>query len=1668
MTPPHRAGRPWRAAGAVLLLLRLAAATASPAAAAAPALPPPASPPVPPKANAAVLVTSAAQLHAVLSDPSLSLPLSVVVAGDLLLNASSWSRPITWPPAGAPTGAPANLTLVLTGQPLPVPGANVSSGGGRTDGGADGAASAPNAFWRLPRFDLSNMQAQLQLMPGAVVVLQRLEVSSMTLGTWVDHETIDFLFTSAGAKIVFDNCLLHNTVCPQAGRLLGGSNAAAINLGVQSIEILAGGWCDPGAAPGAGAAGDGGNGSSSGAAGADVQHRCFRPAVRLHNWTKEMPHFGAIGGYTLAGNNTTLLCDSSVPDSCTLGPRPCFLAAMEGVQRGVTSKPLLDLAAATVPAVNGGGGGVTVSSSDGGGGGGGGGGGAGLVAGIVVGVVGGAAALLVLRRRAKLRRAGGKAGDEETGGSKGSRDHLAGSKEQPSSQPSSSGSNAAAASPASSQPPTAGGGGLEQHMDLQRQAQAPSDIVLGVLLGAGSYGRVYSGTWRSRPCAVKVLTHSRAETAVIEREVQVSLTCKHPNVVETMHSVRLDVTGAAARLRIAAQGGRQSRETGSSSSSSAAVSSDVVYETWLVQELCDGGALSNALYGGRFAAVPGAAGGRKQVDMVPLLSLALDVARGMAYLHSRAIIHSDLKAENVLLCSVPAPAAGGSGCGWVAKVADFGLSRALDPGRTHHTTKNIGTLTHMAPESLSKGVMRREGDVFSMGMIMWELYVGSRPYTGLSAGEVVHRVLSGARPAFPRAAPPAWKELAGECWAQLPEQRPSFEQVVQALQALLEQELLHAAAATDATPATSPARPQAAAGAPRAAMSWRPATDASIVLTSAAQLHALLANASLGLPLSLEVAADLLLNASNWIQPLTWPPAGAPTGAGANLTLVLTGRPLPVEGASAGSGAGGDSTDDSTEGGGDADGDGDGASAPNAFWRLPRFDLSNMQGRLQLAPGAVVVLQRLEVSGAALGAWVDHATTLDFLIPSPGATLTFDRCLLHNTVCPGAAQLLGGYTAAAAAAPSHPGGQSVEELGNGWCDFSGARQGAGAAGAGGSSGSNDGHGGSSLGGGGGGAKPRCYWPAVQLLDWAGSGQVDGVRAVAGGYTVAARNTTLLCDRSVPDSCTLPLLELAAATMPAVNGGGGGVAVSSSEDGGGGGGGGGGAGLVAGAVVGAVGGALLVAGVAALLVCRHRRRAAAKMQQAGDKAGDEEAQRQHPGGGEVGGSKRSRKHLAGFTGQASSQPSSSGSNALAASPANGQPPTTGGGGLEQHMDLQRQAQAPTDIVLGVVLGAGSYGRVYSGTWRSRPCAIKVLTHSRAETAVVEREVQVSLTCKHPNVVETRHSVRLDVAGAAARLRIAAQGGRDDQSRGTGSGSSVGPADLFRTVLHPTATSAASSAAGAAVSPDGVYETWLVQELCDGGALSNALYGGRFAAVLAAGVVERKQTDMVPLLSLALDVARGMAYLHSRAIIHSDLKAENVLLCSAPAPAPGGGGGGSGCGWVAKVADFGLSRALDPGRTHHTTKNIGTLTHMAPESLSKGVMRREGDVFAMAMIMWELYVGSRPYTGLSAGEVVHRVLSGARPAFPTRTPAAWKGLAEECWAQLPEQRPSFEQVVQALQALLEQELLHTAAAADAAPAASPARPKAARVRDSCSPASDATAADAARSKHSPGSP
>eukprot|EP00879_Flechtneria_rotunda_P006938 GHRR01007285.1.p1 GENE.GHRR01007285.1~~GHRR01007285.1.p1 ORF type:complete len:862 (+),score=270.91 GHRR01007285.1:709-3294(+) len=195
-------------------------------------------------------------------------------------------------------------------------------------------------------------------------------------------------------------------------------------------------------------------------------------------------------------------------------------------------------------------------------------------------------------------------------------------------------------------------------------------------------------------------------------------------------------------------------------------------EVWLVLELCGGGNLKDS--------APMKT--RDKQSMAVLLCRLDEVASGMAYLHLKGVLHGDLKAANVLLQN----SIHGS-YGQIAKLSDFGLAAVLLEGATHRSTQRTGTITHTAPEVLGSGHLSPAADVYSFGIMMWELYTNSSAYQNMHYGAVVERVvLRGERPHLPPDAPDEYNMLMSMCWAADPKDRPDFSQVAKCLEIMLE------------------------------------------------------------------------------------------------------------------------------------------------------------------------------------------------------------------------------------------------------------------------------------------------------------------------------------------------------------------------------------------------------------------------------------------------------------------------------------------------------------------------------------------------------------------------------------------------------------------------------------------------------------------------------------------------------------------------------------------------------------------------------------------------------------------------------------------------------------------------------------------------------------------
>ncbi|KAL6446736.1 hypothetical protein ACFW04_001285 [Cataglyphis niger] len=151
-----------------------------------------------------------------------------------------------------------------------------------------------------------------------------------------------------------------------------------------------------------------------------------------------------------------------------------------------------------------------------------------------------------------------------------------------------------------------------------------------------------------------------------------------------------------------------------------------------------------------------------------LLAMCEDVARGCCYLENLRFVHRDLACRN---CLVSARDRGNR----VIKIGDFGLARDVYKD-DYYRVKGQGFLPvcWMAPESLVVGIFTSQSDVWSFGVLMWEITsLGERPYTGKTNEEVIDYVRAGGRLPMPLNCPPALYELMLRCWSPAND-RPNF------------------------------------------------------------------------------------------------------------------------------------------------------------------------------------------------------------------------------------------------------------------------------------------------------------------------------------------------------------------------------------------------------------------------------------------------------------------------------------------------------------------------------------------------------------------------------------------------------------------------------------------------------------------------------------------------------------------------------------------------------------------------------------------------------------------------------------------------------------------------------------------------------------------------------
>ncbi|KAL2512520.1 ACT-like protein tyrosine kinase family protein [Abeliophyllum distichum] len=245
-------------------------------------------------------------------------------------------------------------------------------------------------------------------------------------------------------------------------------------------------------------------------------------------------------------------------------------------------------------------------------------------------------------------------------------------------------------------------------------------------VASGSYGDLYKGKYCSQEVAIKILKAERSNSELqkeFAQEVYIMRKVRHKNVVQFI--------GACTRHP----------------------------NLCIVTEYMSGGSVYDYLHK------------QKGTFKFPsLLKVAIDVSKGMNYLHQNNIIHRDLKAANLLMDENE-----------VVKVADFGVARVK--AQTGVMTAETGTYRWMAPEVIEHKPYDHKADVFSFGVVLWELLTGKLPYEYLTPLQAAVGVVQKAlRPTVPKRTHPMFAELLERCWKQDPTLRPDFSEITEVLQ----------------------------------------------------------------------------------------------------------------------------------------------------------------------------------------------------------------------------------------------------------------------------------------------------------------------------------------------------------------------------------------------------------------------------------------------------------------------------------------------------------------------------------------------------------------------------------------------------------------------------------------------------------------------------------------------------------------------------------------------------------------------------------------------------------------------------------------------------------------------------------------------------------------------
>lgn len=255
------------------------------------------------------------------------------------------------------------------------------------------------------------------------------------------------------------------------------------------------------------------------------------------------------------------------------------------------------------------------------------------------------------------------------------------------------------------------------------------DLKFGNRIGRGSAGDVFKGVWCGTEVAIKMLPAHQLGNFGIEdllQEAAIMKTLRHPNVLQYL--------GACTQPP----------------------------NVCIITEFMPLGSIYRLIH-------------NEQIPFpwIRIKNFCIDATRGLSYLHNfkPPIIHRDLKSHNLLVDR-----------SWRVKVCDFGLSRIVD---VQKTMTACGTPCWTAPEVMRRQYYTVKADVYSLGIVFWELLTREDPYTGMDAFNVVLSVgTKGLRPTIPPSCPPSFATLIEECWSEDPDARPPVDEILDRLEVM--------------------------------------------------------------------------------------------------------------------------------------------------------------------------------------------------------------------------------------------------------------------------------------------------------------------------------------------------------------------------------------------------------------------------------------------------------------------------------------------------------------------------------------------------------------------------------------------------------------------------------------------------------------------------------------------------------------------------------------------------------------------------------------------------------------------------------------------------------------------------------------------------------------------